>query len=63
MAWPVLSAAAQARAAATPGAEGLTLPVTTVYDPSIKGRQRAKAFKVEEQLVPLFRISLMQTQD
>ena len=50
-------------AAATPGAEGLTLPVTTVYDPSIKGRQRAKAFKVEEQLVPLFRISLMQTQD
>jgi len=50
-------------AAATAGAAGLKLPVTTVYDPGIKGRQRAKAFEVDERLVPLFRIALVQTQD
>jgi hypothetical protein len=50
-------------AAATPGAESLTLPVTTVYDPAIRSRQRAQAFEVDARLVPLFRIALAQTQD
>ncbi|WP_091949556.1 hypothetical protein [Trujillonella endophytica] len=50
-------------AAATQGAEGLSLPITTVYDPTIKGRQRAKAFAIDPRLLPLFRIALAQVQD
>jgi hypothetical protein len=50
-------------AAATPGAQGLTLPVTTKYNPNITSRQRAVAFELDERLMPLFRIALVQTQD
>jgi len=47
--------------AAMPAASGLTMPVETDYDPTVTSRQRARGFKVEADLVPLFAIALEQT--